>query len=134
MSVGFSVKLPIQKDDNGSSYALNKSVKESIRQNLKMLILTAPGERIMDVNFGVGLRRWFFRPMTNTTFNEIATQVRDQIQKYMPFLEFGGIQFATREQDEILDHNQIRMQIYYTIPSIGTSDTLSLVERAALAL
>ena len=134
MSVGFSVKLPIQKNEDAGSYALNKNIKDSIRQNLKMLLLTAPGERVMDVNFGVGLRRWFFRPMTNATFNEIATQAREQIAKYMPFLEFGGIQFATREQDSILDHNQIRMQIYYTIPSIGTTDTLTIVERAALSL
>ena len=113
MAVGFSVKLPIQKDENDASYALNANIRDSVRQNLKMLILTAPGERVMDANFGVGLRRWFFRPMTNATFNDIAGQIRDQVAKYLPFLEFGGVQFATREQNSILDHNQIQMQIYY---------------------
>ena len=32
-----------------------------IKQNLKMLILTNPGERVMDPEFGVGIKQFYLR-------------------------------------------------------------------------
>ena len=53
------VKLPLTLDDvNGLTMLSN--LKTLLRQNLKMLILTAPGERIMEPDFGAGLRNYLF--------------------------------------------------------------------------
>lgn len=131
MSVGYSPKLPLKESEHGDTFGLNERLQESIKQNVKMLILTAPGERIMDVNFGVGLRRFFFRPMNETTFELIATNIRDQISRYMPFLDFSGVQIATKENDQSLASNQIRLKVFYTIPSIGESDSVDFIEFTA---
>tara|TARA_R100000005_G_C4972911_1_gene185280 strand:+ start:345 stop:743 length:399 start_codon:yes stop_codon:yes gene_type:complete len=131
MSVGYSPKLPLKESESGATFGLNERLQESVKQNVKMLILTAPGERIMDVNFGVGLRRFFFRPMNETTFELIATNIRDQISRYMPFLDFSGIQIATNENDQSLALNQIRLKVFYTIPSIGESDSVDFIEFTA---
>ena len=128
MAVGYSAKLPIQESSDGSIIALNERLRDSIKQNVKMLMLTAPGERIMDVKFGVGLRRYFFRPMNSAVFDGIATKTREQLERYMPFLSFDGLQFATTENDANLAPNQIRIKVYYTIPSIGESDVASFIE------
>ena len=131
MSVGYSPKLPLKESQSGDTFGLNERLQESVKQNVKMLVLTAPGERIMDVNFGVGLRRFFFRPMNETTFELIATNIRDQISRYMPFLDFSGVQIATNENDQILALNQIRLKVFYTIPSIGESDSVDFIEFTA---
>ena len=128
MSVGYSAKLPMKESGAGSIYGLNESLRDTVRQNVKMLVLTAPGERIMDTNFGVGLRRYFFRPMTNRTFDTIATSIREQMTHYMPFLKFDGVKFQTKEQDQALDWNQVRIKIFYTIPSIGETDSIAFIE------
>tara|TARA_B100000287_G_C20437444_1_gene704164 strand:+ start:375 stop:773 length:399 start_codon:yes stop_codon:yes gene_type:complete len=131
MSVGYSPKLPLKESQSGDTFGLNERLQESVKQNVKMLVLTAPGERIMDVNFGVGLRRFFFRPMNETTFELIATNIRDQISRYMPFLDFSGVQIATNENDQSLALNQIRLKVFYTIPSIGESDSVDFIEFTA---
>ena len=59
MSKGLSPKLPLTKDPQ-DGYALNKEYVELVQQNLKMILLTAPGERIMEPEFGVGLRNYLF--------------------------------------------------------------------------
>mgnify|MGYP000439218146 FL=1 len=61
---GLSPKLPLTKDPQ-DGYALNKEYVELVQQNLKMILLTAPGERIMEPEFGVGLRNYLFQ--NNTT-------------------------------------------------------------------
>ena len=55
----YSPKLPLLI--NGSNgYENNQTVLADIQQNLKMVLLTSPGERIMDPNFGVGMKRYLF--------------------------------------------------------------------------
>ena len=51
----FGVALPIRRSSNDGFEMLTR-FKTLIRQNLKMILLTAPGERIMYPEFGVGMR------------------------------------------------------------------------------
>ena len=60
MSLGLSPKLPLQMDQRVGSYQLNRTYLEMINQNFKNLLLTNPGERIMDTRFGVGLSMFLF--------------------------------------------------------------------------
>ena len=49
----------------------------------------------------------------------------------MPFLDFSGVQIATKENDQSLASNQIRLKVFYTIPSIGESDSVDFIEFTA---
>ena len=55
---GISPKLPISKNKE-DGYTLTKTYLESTQQNLKNLLLTVPGERMMDPDFGVGMKNEF---------------------------------------------------------------------------
>ena len=46
------VQLDLKKFNNN----LIKTVKDNVKQNLKMLLFTAPGERVMLPDYGVGLK------------------------------------------------------------------------------
>ena len=54
MAVGISVKLPLRVTGEDGAYALHKYLIGVVKQNFKNLVLTSPGERFMDPNFGVG--------------------------------------------------------------------------------
>ena len=56
---GLSPKLPLRRDFE-DGYSMNKNYREMVKQNVKMLLLTAPGERIMDPEFGIGLQTFLF--------------------------------------------------------------------------
>lgn len=92
MSRGLSPKLPLQKDP-ADGYALNKDYVELVKQNLKMLLLTAPGERILIPEFGVGLRNYLFENNSNSTYSEIESRIRNQVKFYMPFVEVQSVNF-----------------------------------------
>ena len=66
-----AVKLPINKDSiNG--YQMIDNFEDLIKQNLKMLVLTAPGERVMEPNYGAGLRNFLFENFNNQTFTIVT--------------------------------------------------------------
>jgi hypothetical protein len=39
---GISVALPLQMDETDGAYRLNKNLKDTVKQNFKMLLLTNP--------------------------------------------------------------------------------------------
>ena len=56
---GLTPQLPLARDAiNG--YTLITDYKTLVRQNFKNLLFTIPGERVMDRDFGIGLKRYLF--------------------------------------------------------------------------
>lgn len=115
---GLSPKLPVTRDlEDG--FALTQTYSEMIQQNLKNLVLTAPGERMMDPAFGVGIREYLFEQVSGQVFDSIREKVRRQVKKYLPFVEIEEILFSSQD-------NQINIRIEYAIVPIGTFDALSI--------
>ena len=126
---GLSPKFPLRFDYATGPYTLNKTYKEMIRQNLKNLVLTNPGERVMDVNFGAGLRTYFFEPMTSTTYSQIAADINQQVKKYLPFVGIDNISFSGGE-DIDGTANVLGVEIAYTITPLQDDDSLVIQSSA----
>ena len=137
MAYGISVKFPLSLDVNDGAYTLNKTIKESVKQNFKNLLLTSPGERIMDPNFGVGLRNFLFENSDDFTSNDIESKIREQIDIYLPFIDILRINIIndqahlswTAISDLDLDYYIIR----YSTATSGASwiDSVLLVNKVA---
>ena len=117
---GLAPKLPLRRDDL-DGYSLIKDYSELVAQNFKMLMLTNPGERLMEPRFGLGLKRFLFEQNHETTYDRIEMEVRSQIQRYMPYLEVKNIQFFG--EDHFLS-----IRIRYFIKPIKKIQTYTLRE------
>ena len=118
-----SLPLTISPEDG---YELNQTYKQLVRQNLKMLILTNPGERMMDPLFGVGMNTFLFEQNVPATYQLIASKIEEQVGRYMPFLEIENIHFLTPEDDESLDKNFVGITVAYKIIPLGSSDIIDI--------
>jgi len=119
---GISAKLPLFVDKIDGAYALNKTLLETVKQNLTTLVMTNPGERVMDTSFGVGLRRALFENFTPSLQDTIKTRITNQTKKYMPFLTITAVEV---KQDEV-NENALRVKIKYFVRSLSSADELSL--------
>ena len=129
---GISPKLPLYIDPV-DGIALNKTLKQMTRQNLKMIILTSPGERIMHPKFGVGLRRYLFMNNTQSTLSDINRKIEEQVRTYLPNVRIRSIKFLSENGEEIRSSfenssssNYIKLVLDYEIPSAFVSDTLDI--------
>lgn len=118
---GLSPKIPLSIADEGS-YTLIIELKEVIKQNFKNLMLTQPGERIMDSNFGVGLMSFLFEQKDENIYEEIRNRIRGQVSKYLPYINLETIDFSVPEQDL----NYLSVAIYYSIPHLNIEDTIMI--------
>jgi len=126
MSLGLSPKLPLRTDKRVGSYALNQTYPEMIKQNFKNLILTNPGERIMDTRFGAGLRMLLFELNTDNLKTEIVSRINKQVNLYMPFISINQIIFHDEDENLSVNPNSLEVTINYSIPPIGVNDFLDI--------
>ncbi len=114
-----SVKLPITRNTI-DGYTMIKDFQTLVRQNFKMLILTAPGERVMEPEFGVGLRNYLFENFNNSIFVDIETDIREQAAVFLPVVNVLEVNFDTSDPD----NNVLGIRILYNLPDVGITDLL----------
>lgn len=127
---GINVLLPLTSNLEDGSYALIKDFKYNTRQNLKTLILTSPGERIMLPDYGVGIRRKLFEQNNTITKFEISRDINRQVSKYMPHIEIVEVNIYDSKTNPNLfsDDETVQISINYKINIITESgmNTLDL--------
>ena len=106
--------------DSGDGYTSIKLLKTLIKQNFKMLILTEPGERIMDPEFGVGIKRFLFENFADSVYTEIDIKIRQQVSIYLPVISIDSIEFGTND----IEDNTLGIRIEFSIPDIASRDLL----------
>ena len=121
----FAVSLPLTRD-SFDGFTNLKSIQHVVKQNLKMLLLTIPGEKVMtaanDSSYGVGLSTYLFSSNINFMKSEIEQKIKDQVSIYMPIVIIRSIRFTPLQ-----DQNSISLTLSYDIPDIGTKDLIELV-------
>ena len=135
MASGLTPKLPFVLDEL-DGIKLVKNFPDLVEQNLKNLILTVPGERVMDPTFGVGISRYLFEQNNPTTYTEIRSKIEQQVAKYMPFVRVDDVAFSSTAVDSpdgflatagtVTDPNYVGVKIVYTIVPLKATRNLKL--------
>lgn len=126
MSSGLSPMLPLEVDATFGAYNLITNYEMLANQNLKMLLLTSPGERVMDTAFGVGLRRTLFEDNSTATYSTLDSKIREQVNRYLPFLRVEKIDFLIPEGNPDLFPHTVNLKIYYEIVPLSSFAMLEI--------
>jgi len=77
----YGLSYPLFANTNAGYYS-KESGKELIRNNLKQLLTTHLGERVLLPGYGLDLRKYLFQPMDSILFEAIKTEILAAIAKY----------------------------------------------------
>jgi phage baseplate assembly protein W len=122
MANGLSAALPLIVDETDGPYRLNKTINELARQNLKMIILTNPGERVMDPLFGVGLQQYLFENQSNTLTSSILGRISAQVGKYLPYISLENVSATVVGSSQ----TQLWVQVEYSVSGDPLLQTLGM--------
>lgn len=107
-------------------YTLVNDIPALVKQNLKMLLLTAPGERMMDPNFGVGLRNYLFEQKSDSVYADVVSNIQQQVSTYMPFVNLVDVLMEDLKNDSSISENSVTLRVVYSIPAIETQDQVDV--------
>ena len=126
---GISIKLPLQIGASNGLYELNEDARQAIKQNFKNLILTQPGERVMDPIFGIGIKSYLFEQSTPFLFDEIKAKIHNQVNIYLPFIQIIDIKFISEVTPGLqgqIDPHELAIKIVYRIPPMSETEFLDI--------
>lgn len=122
---GLSLKFPLRKGLAGG-FAVNETTIDSVKDDLRVLLITNHGERLVNFDFGANLRSLIFENMTQDLEEQIKTAVFVAIEKWMPFLIIKNIQVKTGQQDLSLGPNEVRIKVFFGIASTDLDDSIEV--------
>ena len=125
-----SPKLPLVYDPS-QGYAMNTGFVELVIQNFKMLLLTIPGERMMDPSFGVGLKTFLFEPNVIKVHGDIHARIVRQAEKYLPAIEINAVNFFSAETSADIPDNYLHISVDFFIKPIEKRSSLDLYFNSA---
>ncbi len=65
--------------------------EDNVRESIRVILLTEPGERLMREDFGCGLRRFLFEPNTVTTRQLIRERITKAIGRWEPRVSVDNV-------------------------------------------
>tara|TARA_B100000287_G_C20656484_1_gene788731 strand:+ start:516 stop:926 length:411 start_codon:yes stop_codon:yes gene_type:complete len=123
--VYYAPTLPLTKGKS-YDYEYHNNVLDVVKQNIKNIILTNPGERVMDPSFGVGISTFLFEQV-GTFEPRLANRIRAQIGKYAPFVKVENVDISSDGD------NAVFVNVTYTVISINVNDSFSTTAKTDLS-
>ena len=105
--VGLSFPL---RADNNNDFALTKTSLHQAQHNLKNLLLTYPGERPMQPEFGCKLRALCFEQINESLPTRIEEEIKRSVSNWLPYINIIEVQTLTEEGDK----NKIFVKLKYS--------------------
>lgn len=95
--------------------------EQALFESIYNILLTEPGERPMNPEFGCRLDHYVFEPLDYITANSIKSEIIYALQKFEGRLSFLDVSV---EPDE--DNNTYIIDIYFSVSSIITNQSINL--------
>tara|TARA_B100000287_G_scaffold136907_1_gene128898 strand:+ start:234 stop:665 length:432 start_codon:yes stop_codon:yes gene_type:complete len=110
--------------DGPAVFNSSYTTKEQVKSNLINLLLTSPGERLMNPNFGVGIRDLLFEQVIDKEL--IKNRIIDGAQLTIPEIEIVDLFIKRENQETTPEIHTVRIAIYYKVLADRSTDSVLL--------
>ena len=106
------LKLPFNRDKSGL-FGRTQTTLEQAGSNIKNLLLTAKGERVMQPDFGSRLRELLFEQYTEDLSSRIQDEIQEAISTWLPYINIKSIDVEMT--NELRDQNRVNLSLQFTV-------------------
>ena len=128
-NIFIGIDLPFRNSDGVQGYFASTSTTiEAVKVNIKNLLQTHQGERLMQPGLGLNLRDYLFEQFTPDVSFSIQNDIVNIFRRWLPFVQVKDIQVSMSESDLGLDKNLMNINITFNITQDpNTLESVSLV-------
>lgn len=116
------IKTPLELGDGTDGLLkMHYRAEDAVADNIRNLILTNKGERLMDYNFGSNLRELTFELGSEETDLEAITRIRESVSRYFPYV---SLETFEPFNEYALDNSiaRVGVRVTYRIPLINQTE------------
>ena len=104
------LELPFARSRTGL-FGLTETTLEQAGHNIKNLLLTAKGERVMQPDFGSDLRALLFEQDTEDFIDRIQLAIEEAISTWLPYINIEEANVITDESNP----NRVKIDIDFSL-------------------
>jgi phage baseplate assembly protein W len=118
LHLGTGVAFPIALDHHGA--VAMASDHEDVEQAIRIILGTAPGERVMRPEFGCGVHDLVFAAIDALTLGQVENAVRVALDRWEPRVEVAAVTFDLDRVDE----GRLGVRLSYRVRATNTTRNL----------
>ena len=111
-SYAYGITLPLSRGETGFFQQAFVSFEQA-KSNLKNLLLTKKGERIMQPNFGTGLQSLLFEQADDNLEQKLEQTITENVSYWLPYVTIKNIDIEMT--NELKDKNQVNVGLEFTV-------------------
>lgn len=111
--------MPVDLDPQTGRVA-TVAYEDDIKQSIRIILETAPGERVMRPNFGCGIHELVFTALDSTAIQRIKSVVDEALLRYEARIEVLAINVA----EEATIKGELSVEIDYRVRRTNQKDNL----------
>jgi phage baseplate assembly protein W len=115
------IKIPIQITN--VAFAQNFTELDQLKSNIKNLLLTKKGERVMNPDFGAGVETVLFEQITDDFEEKVQDIITTSVETYIPNVTIEEINVDMSDANK--DRNYVSISLKFRSKNTGLSDTVS---------
>lgn len=96
------IRFPLGRSPQGF-FNSTDTVLEQAKSNIRNLLLTSPGERVMQPEFGSSLKQQVFENISSISVDGIETSIRDAIGRQLPYVIINDILVSAKPDDNMIN-------------------------------
>lgn len=98
------------------------TLEDSVRQSIRVILLTRPGEQLMRPAFGAGLQRFLHEPSTLVTRRRIQDAIAESLALWEPRIILDRVEVWESEERP----DAVRIEIAYRLKRTGSAVSMML--------
>ncbi len=96
---------------NQGFFRQTKKLNEQVKSNLRNLLLTSKGERVMQPTFGSDLQDLLFEQITDNLDEKIEQTITEAIEQWLPYVLINNIFVVQSDANQ----NEVQVQLEFSI-------------------
>jgi uncharacterized protein len=111
--------LPVPDDTGQMRYP---GLEQSVRDQIRVILLTRPGEQLMLPVYGAGIETFLHRPNTLETRRRLQDHILNALEAWEPRISVDRIEV----EEDAADPSRLRAGIFYRLRRTGVTQRLNL--------
>ena len=124
--VTIGLGLPMKHDDVKGFFPGTLTTLSQTGSNIRNLLLTNKGERVGQPEFGCGLLKVLFEPLSNDLISDVETNIAESMAEWLPHVLVNKLNV---EQDKV-EINQLNIDLEFSLninPEVHDTITFSFL-------
>ena len=120
VEIRYNPKLPLTLSPSKEElFVMNKDLASAVSDNIKNILLTNRGERVMQPDFGANLKPILSEYGSPGFESEVMIRIKSSVKKYLPYVSLSSMKLENLQAPRGSGLKIVQVDIEYLVPTLG---------------